>query len=41
MLKGKFARKETRDGILFVVLAVLMSLFSVALVISASGPQIA
>ena len=38
MPRRKFSRKETRDGILFVLLAVLMSLFSVALVVAATGP---
>ena len=38
MLRRKFSHKETRDGILFVLLAVLMSLFSVAVVVTATGP---
>jgi uncharacterized membrane protein YobD (UPF0266 family) len=41
MLRGKFIRKEVRDGILFVLITVLMALFSVAVVIEVAEPLVA
>jgi hypothetical protein len=41
MLRGKFIRKEVRDGILFVLITVLMALFSVAVVIEVAEPMVA
>ena len=41
MLRGKFIRKEVRDGILFVLITVLMVLFSVAVVIEVTEPMVA
>jgi len=41
MLRGKFIRKEVRDGILFVLIAVLMALLGVAAVIEVAEPLIA
>jgi hypothetical protein len=41
MLRGKFMRKEVRDGILFVLITVLMALFSAAVVIEVAAPLVA
>lgn len=41
MLRGKFIRKEVRDGILFMLIAVLMALVGVAVVIEVAEPVIA
>jgi len=41
MRRGRFIRKEVRDGILFVLITVLMALFSVAVVIEVAEPLVA
>jgi hypothetical protein len=41
MQRGKFIRKEVRDSILFVLVTVLVALFSVAVVIEVAEPLVA
>lgn len=41
MQRGKFIRKEVRDSILFVLVTVLVVLFSVAVVIEVAEPLVA
>lgn len=41
MRRGRFIRKEVRDGIFFVLITVLMALFSVAVVIEVAEPLVA
>jgi len=41
MLRDKFRRREVRDGILFMLIAVLMALFGVAVVLEVAEPLVA
>jgi hypothetical protein len=41
MQRGKFIRKEIRDSILFVLVTVLVALFSVAVFVQVAEPLVA